>query len=230
MGEGMMSSVGDLMSAVLFIFIILVVHYAIEQKKATDDMKNAINDAAQERTKLINSIADELRKNGVEVDVEAADGIVRLRDSISFDKASDLLGARQRETVATIAQVLSEKLPPYAYGGDKSLALDAVLVEGHTDSQPLGDGGRFRNNMELSTARAVRVFEAMMEAQPALKDMLNRDSLFLFSASGYGENRPWKPNSTEEYRRMNRRIDLRLVMAPGRRESAGKPDTSSVVQ
>lgn len=73
-----------------------------------------------------------------------------------------------------------------------------VIVQGHTDNQPIRNG-LFPSNWELSTARAaavVRVLEAAGVAGERL------------SAQGYGATRPIADNGSEEGRVENRRVML----------------------
>jgi len=77
-----------------------------------------------------------------------------------------------------------------------------VLVEGHTDSVPVGRS-RWRNNWELSAARAFAVAEhfARKGLPPAR-----------FHARGFAEFQPRCPaNDTRECRRANRRIEISLI-------------------
>ncbi|EAQ98424.1 flagellar motor protein MotB [Congregibacter litoralis] len=71
-----------------------------------------------------------------------------------------------------------------------------VVVQGHTDNQPIRNG-QFPSNWELSTARAAavaRVFE---------DEGIDPSRL---SAVGFGPNRPITDNLTEESRAENRRV------------------------
>ncbi|HUH03448.1 MAG TPA: OmpA family protein [Kofleriaceae bacterium] len=74
-------------------------------------------------------------------------------------------------------------------------------VAGHTDNVPIRSR-QFRNNWQLSTARAVSVLEAMVEA--------GFDSTNL-SATGFGEFDPIASNETDEGKQQNRRIEIILV-------------------
>ncbi|MCB1326014.1 MAG: OmpA family protein [Spirochaetales bacterium] len=74
-------------------------------------------------------------------------------------------------------------------------------VEGHTDNVPIRTA-LYPSNWELSTARAVNVVKTMIEAGMAPGNV---------SAAGYGEYRPTLPNTSEENRRANRRIEIVVV-------------------
>ena len=81
--------------------------------------------------------------------------------------------------------------------------IDWVLrVDGHTDTVPLSGTGRYRDNWELSSARATSVVKYLIEnGVPA-----NR-----LVAAGFGEFQPLEPGDTDEVRNRNRRIELKLT-------------------
>jgi len=77
-----------------------------------------------------------------------------------------------------------------------------LRVDGHTDNKPLSGTGRYRDNWELSTARATSVVKFLIEnGVPA-----NR-----LVAAGFGEFQPLDPADTDEARSKNRRIELKLT-------------------
>lgn len=77
-----------------------------------------------------------------------------------------------------------------------------IEIEGHTDNQPVGRGGEFADNDELSSARALAVFHYLVE------------NAFLDPArmkhSGRGEYSPVADNSTPEGRAKNRRVEIKI--------------------
>ncbi|WP_378947509.1 peptidoglycan -binding protein [Mesorhizobium sp. ANAO-SY3R2] len=77
-----------------------------------------------------------------------------------------------------------------------------LRVDGHTDNIPLSGTGRYRDNWELSSARATSVVKFLIEnGVPA-----NR-----LVAAGFGEFQPLDESGTEEARSKNRRIELKLT-------------------
>lgn len=88
---------------------------------------------------------------------------------------------------------------------DKEIPSDinwVLRVDGHTDNVPLAGTGRFRDNWELSSARAVAVVKFLIEnGVPA-----NR-----LVAAGFGEYQPLDPADTPDARARNRRIELKLT-------------------
>ncbi len=77
-----------------------------------------------------------------------------------------------------------------------------LRVDGHTDDVQLSGIGRFRDNWELSSARATSVVKFLIsKGVPA-------DRLV---AAGFGEYQPIAPGESQEARAQNRRIELKLT-------------------
>jgi chemotaxis protein MotB len=78
-----------------------------------------------------------------------------------------------------------------------------ILVEGHTDNQPLVSK-RFPSNWELSTARATQVVKFFISACQIGPQRL--------AAVGYADSKPISKNDTPEGRATNRRVEIVLLM------------------
>jgi chemotaxis protein MotB len=77
-----------------------------------------------------------------------------------------------------------------------------LRVDGHTDASPLTGTGRYRDNWELSSARATSVVKYLIsKGVPA-----NR-----LVAAGFGEFQPIAEGDTPEVLSQNRRIELKLT-------------------
>jgi chemotaxis protein MotB len=75
------------------------------------------------------------------------------------------------------------------------------MIAGHTDDRPVG-GATYRNNWELSTARAVTVTEFLIEAGMDPTNLV---------AAGHGEHAPVASNRSAAGRQQNRRIEIVLL-------------------
>src|SRR4051794_34739306 len=76
-----------------------------------------------------------------------------------------------------------------------------IVVEGHTDSQPIS-GTQYPSNWELSSARASAV----------VRDFINKGVLARrVSVAGYANQEPIASNSTPEGRAENRRVEIVLT-------------------
>lgn len=109
-------------------------------------------------------------------------------DDVLFATGSAAISPDGREIIAAIAPVLAD-IP------------NTVVIEGHTDTQPLDRGGY--TNWNLSTDRAVAVLELLGEAHGVPFTRL--------AATGYGEHRPVAPNDTAAGMARNRRVEVLVV-------------------
>ena len=78
-----------------------------------------------------------------------------------------------------------------------------IRVDGHTDNTPLSGAGEFKDNWELSQARALSVVKYMIKE-------LNFSGSRL-AANGFGEYQPISLEDTPEARALNRRIEIKLT-------------------
>jgi len=119
------------------------------------------------------------------------------QSEVLFPTGSDQINAAGQEEMAKLAQAIVElqrEIPP---------EIDWVLrVDGHTDNIPLSGAGRYRDNWELSSARATSVVKYLI-ANGVPADRL--------VAAGFGEFQPLDPADTPEARAKNRRIELKLT-------------------
>ncbi|ABC81158.1 OmpA/MotB family protein [Anaeromyxobacter dehalogenans] len=81
-----------------------------------------------------------------------------------------------------------------------------LRVEGHTDETPVGGGGRWISNWELSAARAATVVGYLEQAHAARPAGL--------SAVGLGSAHPLSTDATPEAHERNRRVELVLELDP----------------
>ncbi|PWG03515.1 OmpA/MotB family protein [Sphingosinicella humi] len=226
-------SLNDLLIGMLFVFIILLMIFALTYQSAEAQLNAEVarlQDELEGREKVRSDFL--LRLEGelkaADLDDVAADpeqGVLHLPESALFASGSADLGARGQAALRRLANILARELPCYGLRnqqitdrcpeGAESI-LEAVYVEGHTDNVPIATA-EFRNNWELSSARAIRTYQFMTGAAPGLEAVQNASgSATLFGVSAYADRRPRSPNSnaTEQGRRSNRRIDLRFLLSP----------------
>ena len=85
-----------------------------------------------------------------------------------------------------------------------------VTVAGHTDDTPINTT-QFPSNWELSAIRAVNVAKFMI---------LNGVNPHQISTEGYSAYRPLQPNTTDQNRHTNRRVEITLIKAQENEKSA----------
>jgi chemotaxis protein MotB len=78
-----------------------------------------------------------------------------------------------------------------------------IRVDGHTDDTPLSGLGEFKDNWELSQARALSVVRYMQYSLGFPPGRL--------AATGFGEYQPVTAGDTPEAKAANRRIELKLT-------------------
>ncbi len=82
-----------------------------------------------------------------------------------------------------------------------------LLIEGHSDDQPLAPGSGFETNWELSSARASQVIRYLAKVHSIDPKRM--------AAMSYADQRPVVPNTTEANRAKNRRIEILILTGDG---------------
>ncbi|WP_391481302.1 peptidoglycan -binding protein [Nereida sp. NH-UV-3] len=117
---------------------------------------------------------------------------------VLFAQGQADLSADGEAEIAKVARILRD------IAGDIPDGIDWVIrVDGHTDDTPLSGLGEFRNNWELSQARALSVVLYMVNFLGLPPDRL--------AANGFGQYQPVNPADTDAARAQNRRIELKLT-------------------
>jgi chemotaxis protein MotB len=126
--------------------------------------------------------------------VEARDGkvYVSMENKLLFKSGSWTVEAQGKTAIERLGNVLAEN-PDIA-----------VLIEGHTDNVPYSGRGPLKGNWDLSTKRATSIVNLLLENPQILPQNL--------TAAGRGEYLPIAPNSTQQGRAANRRIEV--VLSP----------------
>lgn len=247
-GENYFVSMTDMMVGVLFIFIIMLMTFALDFRRTTDTREDALkvaqqvaakldrlqgdvhdeigrlDKASQDRRRMLVDIRTQLAGEGLSVQVDDANGVLRLtEDAVRFATNRADLVDRNKDNVGKIARVLGRVLPKYApcrAGGEPptctqlaGAAIETLFIEGHTDTTGLDV-----DNWQLSTARAVSTYRELIAVSPSLRSLLNQRGEEVVSVSGYASTRPIDPRNVREAWDRNRRIDLRFVMETDTRQ------------
>ena len=119
------------------------------------------------------------------------------QSEVLFPSGGNVLNPEGEVEMAKLAGALldlAKEIPP---------EINWVLrVDGHTDNVPLSGSGRYVDNWELSSARAISVVKYLIsKGVPA-------DRL---AAAGFGEYQPIAEGDSVEARAQNRRIELKLT-------------------
>ena len=136
--------------------------------------------------------------------LEGRDGVSIVGDRFVF--SSEVLFASGRADLTLEGQREIAKITEVLKGITSEMPddIDWILqVDGHTDDLAITGGIEFRNNWELSQARALSVVLFMVNT----KGMDPRR----LSANGFGEFQPLNTDNTSVARAQNRRIELKLT-------------------
>lgn len=222
--EGYYVSITDMLIGLLFLFIIMLMYFALQLREATEDLVTA----DQTRSELLEKVATYLRDRDVQAEVDLGAGVLRLPDQILFEKGRDSPKPAGEAALRVLADALSTHLPCYAFQRAAARPaecaptphhVEAIFIEGHTDSDPLSaNNPRLRDNWDLSAARASNTFRLLTTFRPTLAEFLSDEptattARAVFSVSGYADQRPVAGGQDEIAKAKNRRIDVRFVMA-----------------
>jgi len=137
------------------------------------------------------NLSSEIDQGLAEVFKDGESVVIRLTDQSSFGSGS----ANLREDFSYLLDAVGDTL---------SSATGLVQIEGHTDNVAMAFGNRYRNNWDLSSARAASVADYLQE-----RGSLAPGSMVV---KGLADTQPVADNDTAQGRSVNRRIEI--VIAP----------------
>lgn len=154
-------------------------HMEAEDLKESEQMAEIIQEILKEQN---------LDKE-VDVDFTSQYVSLSLNGALLFDSGS--------ATIKDNAHILLDKIGIILQKYSKS----TIEIEGHTDNVPIHNS-KFNSNNELSSARALSVFEYMIDTTTLDPAKVKH--------SGRGEYVPIADNSTPEGRARNRRVEIKI--------------------
>jgi chemotaxis protein MotB len=233
--ENYFISMTDMMVGLVFIFIILLMYFAVQLNRTKEDLdktRDTLTNADQTRTEILKDLERSLKKEGIEVSIDTQNGVLRLPEALLFNPNESVLPQDRVPKLNLVAEALASILPAYTdiaapSEGDsgprrpeKAHKIEAVFIEGHTD-----DTGLVDSNWVLSAARAITTFKAITAHRLILSELCSKrrsgDCVPILSVSGYGFSRPVdggrvEPNDPVDVKKrkrdQNRRIDIRILM------------------
>lgn len=147
----------------------------------------------KESEELAEKIEETIKENNladvIDVDFTAQYVELTLKGALLYEPGSATLKNDILPTIDKVGLILQK----YSTG--------TVEIEGHTDNVPMSSG-RFADNDELSSARALSVFHYLIDTTSLNPTYIKH--------SGRGEYAPIADNSTPEGRAKNRRVEIRI--------------------
>ena len=147
------------------------------------------SDSSEVRAIVTRELESELAARRLDIVADHRGLVLSIPEAGLFPIGTDEISPEARTLIARVAAMLANVPNP-------------VRVEGHTDDLPIHTA-RFRSNWDLSTARASRVIEVMIEGGGIDARRL--------SAAGYAEFRPRVLNTSPDTRKQNRRVDVVIL-------------------
>ena len=118
-GNSYLASVSDLVSALIFVFIIMLAVFAYRLAEVTEDWTSTY----ETRGRILEDIAVRLGEAGIRVEVLADQGVLRLSDNaINFPSGDEIPVAEHHANVGFLARAIAEVAPCYARSEDAALA------------------------------------------------------------------------------------------------------------
>ncbi|MCM1120337.1 MAG: flagellar motor protein MotB [bacterium] len=156
-------------------------------QEALDEQNLKLNEELAER--VTEAVQESNMGEQIEVNFNSEYVLLSLKGAFLFDSGKAAIREEAYYTLDRVGVILER----YAGG--------TIEIEGHTDNVPM-HSAQFANNNELSSARALSVFDYLME-NTALDPARIKHS-------GRGEYVPVADNGTEAGRAKNRRVEIRI--------------------
>ncbi|HEY3798529.1 MAG TPA: hypothetical protein VGL58_09250 [Caulobacteraceae bacterium] len=219
--ENYFVSMTDMMVGLVFIFIILLMYFALQFQQT----RHELTSADETRRQILQQLQTSLKAKGVKVEIDPANGLLHLPEAILFDSAQTEPKPGGRDAIAKLASSLMELIPCYAEGvpppsnaacKPSDRKIESMFIEGHTDSDPLTPTPEASDNWDLSVKRATNTYRELIRDQPDLARLCSTPPdgkcQPIISVSGYADQRPAVTGNDDAAKAQNRRIDVRLLM------------------
>ena len=230
-------SMTDLMVGMLFVFILLLLALALQQRElaqAADQIVDEEVDRDDARIKILKELQTAFAAVDVKVLIVPEEGILRLPEHVLFERGSSTPSDEGQDKIEKLSAGLLRVASCYASGAEEidrsdcettEFGIETLMVEGHTDSAQFRQGNEY-DNLDLSLDRAANVYRLMTDFEPSLRRLVSPGGQPILSVSGFADQRPVDVTGTVEGDKRNRRIDLRLIMSPSERYRSALPESS----
>jgi outer membrane protein OmpA-like peptidoglycan-associated protein len=192
-------SIGDLMAALLLIFVLLLSATLLNLQERAEMAENYKDVKKEIYDELIKEFKDDLKDWNANIDEK--DLLIRFSGPrVEFDFGKS-------EVKPQFKEILSDFFPRYV----RIITLtkfkdniEEIRIEGHTDNK-----GTYFNNMELSQNRTRSVLNFVLENtnyEPSEKSWIQLN----LTANGLSYSKPIADNDTEQGQKKNRRVEFRI--------------------
>ena len=194
-------TMADLLLGLAIIFITLFVLAMTGFSQQTIQQQKVKMEVAEK-------IAEELKKNNIDVDIDKMTGDLKISDVELFELNSYVLSSNGKKLLNKLAPIYINTI-----FSDKQLAdqIQYIRVQGHTDSQTFSGvnskNEQFLRNMELSTKRANSVIEYIFRTN--YNKEYTEDFRQLLVVEGRSFNDPVIIDGKEDFDK-SRHVELKL--------------------
>lgn len=143
---------------------------------------------------LQTTLAPEMKQGQVSVHLERRGAVISLNSQSVFPSGGDTVSEAVYPLLAKVSKTLNQMPNP-------------IRLEGNTDSLPINNE-RFHDNWALSTARSIAMLRILNERYGISRERM--------AVVGYADTNAQGDNSTEEGRKLNRRVDLVILSDYGK--------------
>jgi len=225
----------DLITLLLGLFVILYAMSKIDSGKYAEIVSAMGGVFGKEKPGLLQGQMGMLQSAMPQLQNERQMIEKEIRDALGAGLKKDLVSVSQNERGITI-HIMEELLFTSGSADFKAASLTVldslasvlkkipndIRIEGHTDNIPISSSA-FPSNWHLSVARAVNAGYYLIQ-----KHGLDPEKV---SVVGYAEYRPLVPNTTDENRARNRRVDIVIITnVPMSSNDNHKPNTNQTRQ
>lgn len=163
-------------------------------EESYDEMAEAMEQMDLEANEYLAELVDEMiadssMSDQIDVSFTAQYVLLTMKGALLYDSGSATLKEESYGILDKVAIILEK----YSQG--------EIEIEGHTDNVPM-TSGKYSDNEELSSARALSVFYYLINNSTLDPTRLKH--------AGMGERVPVADNSTAEGRSKNRRVEIRI--------------------
>lgn len=139
-GQNYLATVSDLVSALIFVFIIMLAVFAYQLANVIEDQAKVTEELTasdETRDRMLQDIKIRLEKSGMRVEILADQGVLRLSDNaINFPSGSEIPVLEHHVNVGRLAQAIAEVVPCFVSLSDAASPArgdDEVVVAQYGD-------------------------------------------------------------------------------------------------
>ena len=159
--------------------------------KELEDILKKKDDAINDLKKKVSDALTGFEGNGLTVTQKNGKIYVSMEENLLFSTGSTTVQSKGIDALKKLAKVLEQNTDIN------------IMVEGHTDDQPMNGKGEIKDNWDLSVMRATSVTKILLSGTTIDPKRI--------TAAGRGEFFPIDPSKTPEARKKNRRTEIILT-------------------